>query len=207
MQPLLKIQSIPIKIEAQTKRATLQHSNEPAPVQQKRAVRSAARQVAAPAPAPQRQVKSEAKPQPEQRVNQQARSAQPQRAPADSTGNYLQEASSAVQAYNQSNAVSGTTVAEVAPAQSSSTEQVQAPVAESAPAQAAASTSFDYSMDRETFDWNATAKPQLEYVPASIEYSVAQYPEVVIEYVGEPIYVPASSNPNYVPPPESKGKA
>lgn len=59
------------------------------------------------------------------------------------------------------------------------------------------SISFDYQMDTLTFDWNVHAKPQLEYVPASIEFSVTQYPDVIIEYLGEPIYVPASANPNY----------
>lgn len=199
MQPLLKIQSIPIKIEAQTKRASLQQSAEPVPVPRPAPV-------SRPVPAPQRQAKPEAQPQPEPRVNQQNRGAQ-RAAAAENAGSYLQEASETVQAYNQNITVGGAAVSEVAFAQASNVEYTQASAANSAPAQSAVSTSFDYTMDRETFDWSTTSKPQLEYVPASIEYSVAQYPEVVIEYVGEPIYVPASSNPNYVPPPETKGKA
>jgi hypothetical protein len=59
------------------------------------------------------------------------------------------------------------------------------------------SISFDYQMDSLTFDWNVNTKPELEFVPASIEYNIAQYPKVIIEYIGEPIYVPASANPNY----------
>jgi hypothetical protein len=59
------------------------------------------------------------------------------------------------------------------------------------------SISVDYQMDSLTFDWNTNSKPDLEYIPASIEYFVAQYPKVIIEYIGEPIYVPASANPNY----------
>lgn len=200
MQPLLKIQTIPIKIEAQTKRASLQQSA--APVS---APRPAPAPVPRPVPAPQRQAKSEPQPQPEQRVNQQNRSTQ-RAASAENAGSYLQEASDAVQAYNQNIAVGGAAVSEVAFTQDSTVDYAQSSAADYVPAQSASSTSFDYSMDRETFDWNTTSKPQLEYVPASIEYSVAQYPQVIIEYVGEPIYVPASSNPNYVPPPEKNVK-
>jgi hypothetical protein len=61
--------------------------------------------------------------------------------------------------------------------------------------------SFNYTMDKLTFDWNTSSKPFLEFVPPSIEFNVTQYNEVVIEYVGDPIYVPPSANPNYVPPP------
>jgi hypothetical protein len=60
-----------------------------------------------------------------------------------------------------------------------------------------ASVEFDYQMDSLTFDWNVHNKPALEYIPATIEYNIAQYPQVVIEYVGEPIYVPESANPKY----------
>ncbi|MDR2932058.1 MAG: DUF6470 family protein, partial [Oscillospiraceae bacterium] len=61
--------------------------------------------------------------------------------------------------------------------------------------------SFEYNMDKLTFDWNTNNKPYLEYVPGEIQFVVKQYPEVIIEYVGDPIYVPPSANPNYVPPP------
>jgi hypothetical protein len=61
--------------------------------------------------------------------------------------------------------------------------------------------SFNYTMDKLTFDWNTNSKPFLEFVPPSIEFNVTQYNEVIIEYVGDPIYVPPSADPNYVPPP------
>ena len=38
---------------------------------------------------------------------------------------------------------------------------------------------------------------QFEYVPASIEFTVTQYPSVSIEYLGTPNYVPPSADPNY----------
>lgn len=202
MQPLLKIQSIPIKIEAQTKRASLQQSTEPVPAPQRRPQQRPIPQPQQQRPAPQQQRQAEA---PDSRVNQNRNI---QRAPvADNTNSYLQDASNAVQAYSQSGVVGDASVAPVATPQPAPVEY-QAPAVNFEPVQSATvPTSFDYSMDRETFDWNTNSKPQLEYIPASIEYSIAQYPEVVIEYVGEPIYVPASANPNYVPPPEAKNKA
>lgn len=61
--------------------------------------------------------------------------------------------------------------------------------------------SFDYTMDTLTFDWNINHKPQLEFVPGSIEFNITQYPDIIIEYMGSPIYVPPSADPNYEPPP------
>ena len=60
--------------------------------------------------------------------------------------------------------------------------------------------SFDVTMDQLTFDWNINHKPQLEFVPGNIEFSVTQYPDVIIEYIGSPVYVPPSADPNYEPP-------
>ncbi len=51
--------------------------------------------------------------------------------------------------------------------------------------------SFDFSADQLEYDWDVHSRPSLEYVPGGIEFSVEQYPEVIIEYIGEPIYVPA----------------
>ncbi len=38
-----------------------------------------------------------------------------------------------------------------------------------------------------------------EFVPADIEISVAQMPDVIIKYVGGPLYVPPSADPDYQP--------
>jgi len=59
---------------------------------------------------------------------------------------------------------------------------------------------FDYSMDRLDYQWNVQPRPTMEFVPGSIEFTVAQYPEVIVEYVGGPHYVPASADPNYEGP-------
>ena len=62
------------------------------------------------------------------------------------------------------------------------------------------SVSFDFTMDQLQYNWNLNTRAQLEFVPGGIEFEVVQHPQVIIEYMGGPIYVPRSSDPNYVPP-------
>ncbi|MCL2055946.1 MAG: DUF6470 family protein [Oscillospiraceae bacterium] len=64
---------------------------------------------------------------------------------------------------------------------------------------------FNYTADKLNFEWDIQTRPYLEFVPHSIEFNVTQYHEVIIEYLGDPIYVPPSANPNYTPPPEGYG--
>ena len=55
-----------------------------------------------------------------------------------------------------------------------------------------------YEMDKLNFDWKIS-KFGFEFTPGDIEFTVTQRPEVVIKYVGGPIYVPPSADPNYEP--------
>ena len=55
-----------------------------------------------------------------------------------------------------------------------------------------------YEMDKLNFDWRVN-QPQFEFTPGDIELTVTQRPEVIIKYIGGPIYVPPSSDPNYEP--------
>lgn len=55
-----------------------------------------------------------------------------------------------------------------------------------------------YEMDKLNFDWRVN-QAQLEFIPGDIEIVVKQQPDVVIKYMGGPIYVPPSSDPNYQP--------
>ena len=55
-----------------------------------------------------------------------------------------------------------------------------------------------YQMDKLNFDWKLNGG-NFEFVPGDIEFSVTQMPDVIIKYVGGPIYVPPSSDPNYEP--------
>ena len=53
-----------------------------------------------------------------------------------------------------------------------------------------------YEMDKLNFDWKF-GQSEFEFTPGDIEFTVTQRPEVVIKYVGGPLYVPPSADPNY----------
>ncbi len=55
-----------------------------------------------------------------------------------------------------------------------------------------------YEMDKLNFDWKID-KGEFKFTPGDIEISVEQQPDVIIKYMGGPIYVPPSSDPNYEP--------
>ena len=55
-----------------------------------------------------------------------------------------------------------------------------------------------YEMDKLNFDWRME-QMQFTFVPGDIEFTMTQRPDVVIKYVGGPLYVPPSSDPNYEP--------
>lgn len=55
-----------------------------------------------------------------------------------------------------------------------------------------------YEMDKLSFDWKINQN-SFQFTPGDIEFTVTQQPDLLIKYVGGPIYVPASSDPNYEP--------
>lgn len=55
-----------------------------------------------------------------------------------------------------------------------------------------------YEMDQMNLDWKIS-RGEFKFTPGDIEISVAQRPDVIIKYIGGPIYVPPSSDPNYEP--------
>ncbi len=55
-----------------------------------------------------------------------------------------------------------------------------------------------YEMDKLNFDWKMESG-EFKFTPGDIEISVKQRPDVIIKYVGGPIYVPPSADPDYVP--------
>lgn len=55
-----------------------------------------------------------------------------------------------------------------------------------------------FEMDKLNFDWRLN-QTQLEFIPGDIEITVKQQPDVIIKYIGGPLYVPPSSDPNYEP--------
>lgn len=56
--------------------------------------------------------------------------------------------------------------------------------------------SINFEMDKLDFDWNIE-RPQINFIPGSIEVIIKEYPRVEINYKGTPIFVPPSANPNY----------
>ena len=53
-----------------------------------------------------------------------------------------------------------------------------------------------FEMDKLNFDWRMS-QPSFEFTPGDIQISVTQQPSVQIKYVGGPLYVPPSADPNY----------
>lgn len=54
-----------------------------------------------------------------------------------------------------------------------------------------------YQMDRLTFDFKAN-KPNVEYIPGSVDMVITQMADVKIEYIGDPIYVPPSAKERFL---------
>lgn len=57
--------------------------------------------------------------------------------------------------------------------------------------------SIQYEMDKLNFEFKL-ANGDFEFIPGNIEVSITQYPDVQIEYIGKPLYVPPSAAPDYV---------
>lgn len=55
-----------------------------------------------------------------------------------------------------------------------------------------------YEMDKLNFDWRMDGG-NVQFIPGNIEFTVTQQPDVIIKYVGGPVYVPPSADPDYVP--------
>ena len=57
---------------------------------------------------------------------------------------------------------------------------------------------IEYELDKLNFEWK-TQMGDYEFIPGNIEISITQRPDVIIEYIGRPIYVPPSADPQYEP--------
>lgn len=55
-----------------------------------------------------------------------------------------------------------------------------------------------YEMDKLNFDWRMN-QMRFTFIPGDIEFTMTQRPDVIIKYVGGPVYVPPSSDPDYEP--------
>lgn len=53
-----------------------------------------------------------------------------------------------------------------------------------------------YQMDKLSFDWRVN-HADLKFIPGNIEVEIEEYAKVMIDYVGDPIYVPPSAQPGF----------
>lgn len=60
---------------------------------------------------------------------------------------------------------------------------------------------MQYEADKLVFDWRTQTTADLEFVPGHFNIDITQYGRIDFTYVGGPMYVPLSSDPNYNPPP------
>ena len=56
--------------------------------------------------------------------------------------------------------------------------------------------SIRYEMDKLSFDWRME-QMSFTFVPGDIEFTMTQRPDVIVKYVGGPLYVPPSADPDY----------
>ena len=59
---------------------------------------------------------------------------------------------------------------------------------------------IEYQMGTQDIDWDVMPQLPMRFIPGSVELIIRDRPRVEIEYIGDPIYVPPSANPNYKPP-------
>jgi hypothetical protein len=56
---------------------------------------------------------------------------------------------------------------------------------------------IDYQMKDLNIDWENLKTVPLQFIPGRVEVNITQYPDIIIEYTGRPIYVPPSADPLY----------
>lgn len=64
---------------------------------------------------------------------------------------------------------------------------------------------INYEVGDVNIDWENAQMMPYEFTPGRVEISIAQMPRVEIEYLGGPIYVPPSADPNYEPALDARG--
>ena len=59
---------------------------------------------------------------------------------------------------------------------------------------------IEYQMGEQDIDWDVMPQLPMRFIPGNVEFIIRDRPRIEIEYIGDPIYVPPSANPNYEPP-------
>ena len=198
MRPLLRIESVPINLEFRTQRAQLRQSTEQPRANVSRSRGNAFIQTT---PAQLRvdtfETRASAGLRSPARVISDA-AEQGRAAAMEATRNYVEQGNQVMDSRGQ-----GNPMVDMITSRTLRTADTILAFIPSVPPQVSfdqGSISFDYSMDQLNFDWShIRSRAEMEFVPGEIEFTVAQFPEVIIEFLGGPIYVPPSSDPNYVP--------
>ncbi len=71
-----------------------------------------------------------------------------------------------------------------------------APSPDSGVGRDAGEMNIKFEMDKLNFEWRIHSN-EFKFTPGDIEISVKQQPDVIIKYIGGPLYVPPSADPNY----------
>jgi len=198
MRPLLRIESVPINLEFRTQRAQLRQNTE-----QPRANVSRSRGNAFIQTTPSQlrvdtfETRASAGLRSPSRVISDAAD-QGRSAAKEATRNYVEQGNQILDSRGQ-----GNPMVEMIASRTMRTADTILAFIPSVPPQISfdeGSISFDYTMDRMNFDWShIRSQADMEFVPGEIEFTVSQFPEVIIEFLGGPVYVPPSSDPNYIP--------
>jgi hypothetical protein len=64
------------------------------------------------------------------------------------------------------------------------------------------SMNINFDMSQLTGGLPSADSIDTSFLPPDLELKVVEMPKVIIKYVGGPIYIPRSADPNYVPPEE-----
>ena len=64
---------------------------------------------------------------------------------------------------------------------------------------------INYDAGDVNIDWENAGVVPFQFTPGKVEFEITQMPNVQIEYLGDPIYVPPQSDPNYVPQIDVRG--
>ena len=221
MYPLIEIRSVPIEIQIKTTDASLEYTNASAEMEITRSdngVDIKSRPIKFNLDTFESRAQKQQQPQPPKSAQ---RSVTPQPQPPKSTQRSVTELSAAKGQSQLSSSYEATAMVDHqgklmlnAHLSKEAAARLALPQSNSAPAQEKgksqpsekqgddkeqrdAQVQIRYMMDKSIFDWQQQDR-ELKFTPADIEVSIAQRNSITIKYLGGPIYVPPSADPNYV---------
>lgn len=61
-------------------------------------------------------------------------------------------------------------------------------------------TQTNFEMSGLPADWGIFPRSNTSFTPGNLELEVTEFPKIIIKYTGKPLYIPKSSDPDYIPP-------